>query len=360
MRKMQDFIVKDKDIFIGLEDSKTTWKIAVRSERTLVHQTIMPMDPRNLLNYLRNKFPGCRKSLLYEAGFHGFWLHDILKREGITCAVVPPHTVTEEKTSRVKTDKRDARRLAQNLENGDFKTCFVPDAERREDRQISRTLEDVQTNIVRTRNQIWKMFDFHGIKVPFINRMPTKKDIRKLSELPVPEMIATSLKTYLGHLDFLWDQQVQLRAQLRAMTKKDRYKKTFEIIHSVPGIGWFTAIRLVLEWGENLSRFASKEKLASFVGLTGYENSTGKTVHKGSLTGLGHKRSRSWLIECAWITIRKDPVMLDKFNRVVRNTGSKKKAIVATARKLTGRILRCVLTGQLYTPGLVATGCEVH
>ncbi|MBN1575840.1 MAG: IS110 family transposase [Chitinispirillaceae bacterium] len=106
--------------------------------------------------------------------------------------------------------------------------------------------------------------------------------------------------------------------------------------------------------------FASKEKLASFVGLTGCEYSTGDTVKRGSLTGLGHKRSRSWLIECTWTTIRKDPVMRDKFNRVVRNTGSKKKAIVATARKLTGRILRCAATDQLYEVGLVATGCEVQ
>ncbi|MBN1575839.1 MAG: transposase [Chitinispirillaceae bacterium] len=255
MHKMQDFIVKDNEIFIGLEDSKTTWKVAVRSEKMLVHQTIMPMDRQNLLKYLRNNYPGCRISLIYEAGFHGFWLHDFLKKEGITCIVVPPHTVTEEKTSRIKTDRRDARRLAQNLENGDYKSCFVPDAERREDRQISRTLEDVQNNIVRTRNQIWKMFDFHGIEVPLGHRVPSKNDIRKLSELSVPEMIAASFKTYLGHLEYLWGQQLQLRAQLRAMTKKERYKRTFEIIHSVPGFGWFTAIRLVLEWGEDLSRF---------------------------------------------------------------------------------------------------------
>jgi transposase len=359
MRKMQDFIVKDKDICIGLEDSKKSWKLAVRCEKMLIHQTAMPAEYRQLKLFLDNKFPGCRIAIMYESGFHGFWLHDLLVRDHYTCVVVPSHTVTEEKTNRVKTDRCDARRLAQNLENGDYKECHVPDEERREDRQISRTLEDVQINVVRTRNQIWKMLDFHGIAVHFAGKYPSKKDIRDLRSLVLPEHIATALKSYIDLLEFLWNQLTELRNLLRKMTQKERYKKTFDIIHSVPGIGWFTAIRLVLELGENLTRFANKRKIASFVGLTGCEHSTGETVRKGSLTGLGHKRVRTMLVECSWVSIRKDPVLLQKYQAVLRNTGSKKKAIVATARKLVGRILHCVSTGQMYEAGLVTVGCEI-
>jgi transposase len=358
MSKMQSFIAQNKKIFVGLEDSKRTWKVAVRSEKMLIHQTCMNSDYSSLKGYFTNKFPGCTIKVIYEAGFHGFWLHDLLKKDGIVCIVVPPHTVTEEKTSKVKTDKRDARRLAQNLENDDYKSCVVPDLERREDRQISRTLEDVQIDIVRTRNRIWKMLDFHGIATQIENKIPTKKDICNLRELKVSEKIAVALNSYIDQLEFLWKQQVSLRNQLREMSKKERYKKTYEIIHSVPGIGWFTAIRLVLEWGEDLTRFTNKRKIASFVGLTGGEYSTGETVRKGSLTGLGHKRSRTWLIECVWVALRHDPVLKDKFLAIVRNTGSKKKAIVAVARKLVGRILYCVTNNQPYVVGLIATGNE--
>jgi transposase len=361
MDKMQDFIVKNKQIFIGLEDAKRSWKIAVRCDKMLIHQTILPMDKQNLLSYIRNKYPGCTVRLLYETGFHGFWLHDFLRGSGILCDLVPAHTVTEEKTNRVKTDRRDARRLAQNLENRDYRRCHVPDRERREDRQLSRTLEDVQINVVRTRNQIWKMLDFHGIAVPQEHKVPTKTDLRNLRSVEVPEKVREALRTYLDHLEFLWQEQLRLRAQLRLLTQKERYRTTYDIIRSAPGIGWYTAIRLVLELGEDLhGRFPSKAKIASFMGLTGGEHSTGETVHKGSLTGLGHKRSRSWLVECAWGALRKDPVLLEKYSRVYRNTGNKKKAIVAVARKLIGRILRCVATGQPYATGLVATGCEVE
>lgn len=64
------------------------------------------------------------------AGFQGFWLHDLLEADGFTCIVTPPNKVTQAKDERVKTDKRDARRLAKSLENGDYARCCVPDSER--------------------------------------------------------------------------------------------------------------------------------------------------------------------------------------------------------------------------------------
>lgn len=353
MWKMQDFIVEGKDIFIGLEDSKRNWRLAVRCERQLIRETSMPAEYPQLNGYLRNNYPNCKVHLVYEAGFHGFWLHDLLVRDNGHCIVVPPHTVTDERTRRVKTDKIDARRLALNLENGDVKRCVVPDEQRREDRQLSRTLEDVQNNVVRARNQIWKMLDFHGIKPPISKQRPGKDDIRALRKLDLDVSLKQSLDAYIDQLELYWKQLKSLRDDLRKPTKDDRYSGTFKIIHSAPGIGWFTAIRLVLEWGSDLSRFADKRKIAGFIGLTGREWSTGETVRRGGLTGLGHRRSRTWLVESAWVAIRNDAVLLDKYKRVLSATGCKNKAVVAVARKLAGRILHCVKTGQPYVTGLI-------
>ena len=354
MRKMQDYIVQSKEVFIGLEDSKKSWKVAVQCEKQLIHQTSMPVDYYALIGYLRNKYPKCIIKLMYEAGFHGFWLHDLLMKDGIECVVVPPHTVTDEKVKRVKTDKIDARRLAYNLEKGDYKSCYVPDKERREDRQLSRTLEDVQGDIVRTRNRIWKMLDFHGIDPKIDSEKPGKNDIRNLRKIAMENPLLEALTVYIDLLEVYWQKQKVLRDALRALTKKAKYQKTYDIIRSAPGIGWFTAIRLVLEWGEDMKRFANSRKIAGFIGLAGGEYSTGDTVKRGSLTGLGHRRSRSWLVECAWASIRKDPVILDKYKRVLSNTGSKKKAIVAVARKMAGRLWYCVQNNQPYVVGLVS------
>jgi transposase len=114
----------------------------------------MPASYPVLNAFLQNKFPGCRIHLICEAGFKGFNLYDKLKGDGFHCVVIPPHLVTEPKINKVKTDKRDARRLAKILENGDYRECHVPDKEIREDRQISRTLIGVQKNIVAVKNRI--------------------------------------------------------------------------------------------------------------------------------------------------------------------------------------------------------------
>jgi len=123
--KVQDFVVKGKEVFVGLEDSKSTWKIAVRCERMLIHQVSMEAKYPALIGYLRNRFPECAIHLIYEAGFKGFNLYDRLTEDGIDCVVIPPHMVTEPKVNKVKTDKRDAKRLAYILERKTVNAPFL-------------------------------------------------------------------------------------------------------------------------------------------------------------------------------------------------------------------------------------------
>lgn len=353
-RRIQDFVVKGKEVFVGLEDSKKTWRIAVRCEKMLVNEVSMEAKYPALSAYLRNRFPECTIHLIYEAGFKGFNLFDQLTEDGIDCVVVPPHLVTEPKVNRVKTDKRDAKRLALILENNDVPSaCDVPDKERREDRQISRTLIAIQKDITRSRNRIRKFLDFHGIEVPFAGKDRWgRKEFRTLKELPLNEPLRISLDVLLSLLEYLWSHQISLRAYLRQLCRKERYRKAVEIARSAPGIGWFTAIRLVLELGEDLSRFHSGKKIASFVGLTPGEYSTGETTWKGHITGMGSGFLRATLIENSWVAIRKDPALLTKFRHIWQRTGSKKKAIVAVARMLIVRLRACIISGTPYVMGV--------
>jgi len=323
--RLQHCVVRGKEIFVGLEDSKRTWKLAVRSEKLLIHQVSMDAKYPALIGYLKNQFPECTVHLIYEAGFKGFNLYDQLTEDGIDCVVIPPHVVTEPKVNRVKTDKRDARRLAKVLENHDFKdSCYVPDKERREDRQVSRTLIALQKDVVRTRNRIRKFLQFHGIEVALPDRWG-RNEFRALKKLELSEPLRISLDIFLTQLEELWAHQVALRAALKKLCRKERYHKTFTIARSLPGIGWFTAIRLVLERGEDLTRFGSGKKIASFVGLTMREDSTGETERKGRITGMGSGFIRSTLVENSWMSITKDPVLLAKFTRVWHASGSRKK-----------------------------------
>jgi transposase len=353
IRRVQDFVATGKEVFVGLEDSKKTWKLAVRCGGMVIHRVSMEAKYGVLIRYLRSKFPECQIHVIYEAGFKGFNLFDRLSEDGMDCVVIPPHMVTEPKTNRVKTDKRDANRLAFVLESHDFRdACHVPDKERREDRQISRTLIGIQKDIIRTRNRIRKLLDFHGIEVSFPDRWG-RDEFRALKKLSLPNPLRISLDVLLAQLEELWNHQTSLRAALRALCRKERYEKAFTIAKSLPGIGWFTAIRLVLELGEDLSHFTSGKKIAGFVGLTCREYSSGETEWKGRITGMGSGFIRATLIENSWVAIRKDPVLLAKFSRVWRASGSKKKAVVAVARMLVVRLRACIVLGTPYRIGVV-------
>lgn len=353
MRKMQEYIAKGKQIFVGLEDSKKTWKLCIRSEGMVIHETSMPADYSNLGQYLRGRYPDCRIQVMYEAGFSGFWLHDCLTKNNIKYIVTPAHTVTQEKSKKVKTDKIDARRLARNLENKDYTACYVPDKEQREDRQINRTLVQIQKDIVATKNRIRKFFDFHGLNKGFPAGSWSATVYNRLRDFQLSGPLKVSLDTYLHILEELQRAKKVLIKELRALCEKDRYAAAVRLKQSSPGIGWLTAIRLTLEWG-TLSRFPSGKHFASFTGLTSREYSTGETVHKGRITGDGSVSVRGWLIQCAWRAIRYDPVLLDKYKRVCNNSGSKKKAIVAVARKMAVRLRAMEITNQPYCVGLIS------
>lgn len=353
MKKVQEHIVKGKDIFAGLEDSKKSWKVCVRNERMIVHEVSMPARYEALRNYLRNRYPDCRISLMYEAGFGGFWLHDRLEEDGVDCIVTPPNKVTEEKSNKVKTDRVDARRLAKNLENGDYRSCHVPDKELREDRQTSRTLVQIQKDITRVKNRIRKFFDFHGLNDLMKVGRWGASDYSGLRTLELGDSLQFSLSIYLDELERLLEYRTRLKKRLMDLTKKARYRETYLHFKSSPGVGWLTAIRLVLEWGEDLSRFEGGRVFSSFAGLTPSEYSTGDFIRKGRITRQSHDFVRAWLIQCSWVAIRRDPVLLGKFQDVFRNTGSKKKAIVAVARKLTVRLWHLAVYRENYEVGLI-------
>jgi len=357
MRSIQGYILKGKNVYVGLEDSKKTWKLCVRSEGVVVNECSMPAVYGNLRNYFINRFPECHIHVLYEAGFRGFGLHDQLVSDGWECTVTPPHTVTDEKCQRQKNDRIDCRRLAKNLENSDYKSCYVPDQEQREDRQLSRTYEQIKHDITRVKSRIRRTLEYQGLDHHFPAGKWGEASYRELIELldtiDISSSLRISLTIMIRELEQLQGLRKELIQCLKGFAKKDRYKDSIALLKSAPGIGLLTAIRLVLEWGD-LSRFKRKEQFTSFLGLTPSEYSSGEKELKGHITKQGNRQVRAWLIECSWAAIKKDPVLLDKYRRVYNHCGSKKKAIVAVARKLALRLRSLLLSKQPYAIGIIA------
>jgi transposase len=357
MKKVRDYILKGQDIFIGLEDSKKKWVLCARSYGRIVHETTMPADYDNLRNYFNNRFPDCKINVIYEAGFRGFGLHDDLEDDGWNCVVTPPHRVTEEKCNRKKNDRRDCRRLAKNLENNDYKSCYVPDAELREDRQLSRVLGQVNSDLVRARNRIRRSLEFHGLDANFPSGCWGERMYRglgaELRRLKIRPTLYRSFELLLIQLEHLRQMKKEVLKELRELSKSQRYKEQVKILRSAPGVGPLTAIRLALEWGDMKGRFKRKEEFGSYLGLIPSEYSTGELDRKGHITKEGNRAVRAWLMESSWVAIRYDGVLMEKFITIQKRTGSKKKAIVAVARKLALRLRTILLKQELYQLGVV-------
>jgi transposase len=214
----------------------------------------------------------------------------------------------------------------------------------------------VQRDITRNCNRIRRAIEFHGLESHFPNGAWGESTYRqareKIATMDLSPSLKYSVATIFSVLETLWDCRKALRRELAKLSKEECYKRYFEIINSVPGIGPLTAMRLVLEWGD-VTRFNRKEEFNNYTGLIPRDYSTGEQDHKGHITKQGCRWVRGWLIECAWVAIRHDPVLFDKFHRVVLGSGSKKKAIVAVARKMALRIRALLISGELYAIGIV-------
>ena len=140
------------------------------------------------------------------------------------------------------------------------------------------------------------------------------------------------------------DEQI---ARLEARAKQQAEADPNEAVYrSAPGFGPISSRVCSNELG-NLKRFSNERKLSSYTGLTPQEDSSGETVHRGPITKQGNRHIRAVLIEVAWRAIRQD-ASLARFYQKVSSRAGAKRAIVAVARKLIGRIRAAFCKGELY------------
>ncbi len=151
-------------------------------------------------------------------------------------------------------------------------------------------------------------------------------------------------------ISYLYEEWVHLASQVRELDKQLAHrsqKDPLDIIYrSVPGIGRLIARVLTSELGD-MSQFPNERALFSFTGLTPGEYSSGDKVYRGHISRQGSSRLRHMLVEAAWKAIRKDKVLKEFFERIAKKSG-KKRAIVAVARKLVGRIRAALRASTSY------------
>jgi transposase len=144
-------------------------------------------------------------------------------------------------------------------------------------------------------------------------------------------------------------EQIKDSEKIIAKIKEDQsLGKRIELIERINGIGIISAVRMSLYLFDRKDRFESSEKLNHYLGLTPSERSSGEKINRGRSGMCGNRQLRSIIIQLAWMTVRKDGSLLDKFDRVYKKSGSKQKAIVASARKLMTKIYVVIRKEEEY------------
>lgn len=340
-------------LYAGIDVHKNKWVITVRTFDVVLKTFVTNADKQVLLKSFQHLWPGAKLRAVYEAGCFGYHLADFLNTNGIETIIVAPHTIPVAPGQFVKTDIIDSRKLAHELAKGSLKGIYCRPQEDLFDRGVVRKRRQLVKQRSQLINQIKADLTFYGIDgEAFMKKYWSKGNLAELKQLSIgTEPYRQVFKLVIEEFEYIRNHVKSVDKILLQLISTDKYSHSMKLLLAIPGIGRLTAITLLVELG-SIKRFSSAEKFASYLGLTPSEYSSGDAIRKGHLTGMGNSALRALLIESSWTAIKKDPALLEKFQRLCVGK-SKTQAIVAVARSLANRIRRILLHEEPYAVGVV-------
>jgi len=343
---MRDYT--DKKIYLGIDVHKKTYAVTAICEGQMAKKDTLPAEPSRLINYCKKYFPGAEIESAYETGFCGFFLHRRLEEVGIKNKIVHAAGIEIAVGDKVKTDKKDSLKLATHLSLGRLKGIHVPSKEKEDRRALTRVRETFVGHRRRFACQLKALLYTQGL-IPYDHeKVVSEKWINSLATLSMSDEIRYVVDQYAA----MWLQlTTKIKAIEQQMATQAKNDGSLEIVYrSVPGIGATSARVLANELSDTM-QFDNERQLFSYVGLTPSEHSSGEHVRQGHITKQGKAVVRKILVQAAWKAITKDPALQAVYDRISQRAGGKR-AIVAVARRMIGRIRSCFRTGTLYAIGV--------
>lgn len=344
--------VKGKKVFCGIDVHLKFWILCFYCDGEVVESTRIDFGYSQLLTLLK-RYEACREMrMVYEAGFIGFSLYRKLMADGYNC-IITPAVLIPRSGSKVKTDKRDALKLASYLSAGLLKSVYVPPAEVESDRGVIRRRAQLVRNQTRCKSQIKSFLYLRGVTRPKgIKKHWSNAYLNWLEELEFSSAsdrftFSQLIKSYRRVREDI----VEVTSYLKTLSQDSRYSRYYQRLCRVKGIGLITAMTYILEIYD-FARFPKSTQFSSFLGFTPSQHSSGEHVRLGRISRQGNAHLRKVLVECAWTVIRHDPHLQEKYDRIRSRGTNGKKAIVAVARSLAVRLRRCLLDDIDYVIGV--------
>jgi transposase len=257
----------------------------------------LPGRPHELLDWLEGVKPPFRA--VYEAGPTGYGLARRARERGLELAVCAPGHIARKPGDRVKTDKRDALRLARLLAAADLTLVAVPPPEHEQLRDLVRCREDVRGDLMRVRHRIGKFLLRRELYYTGRGANWTSRHRDWLCSLRFDERASElCLADYLHAHDVLLARRDGLDSALAEIAGECPWSETIARLRCPRGVDTLTALGLCAEVSD-FGRFSSPEALTAYLGLVPSESSSGEKRRQGSITKAGSGHARRLLVEAA-------------------------------------------------------------
>jgi transposase len=290
--------------FVGLDQHADTIAVAVAEagrDGEVRSLGVIPNRPEAIVKLIKKLGPAGTLKVCYEAGPCGYVLYWQLTALGVHCDVVAPTLVPVKAGDRVKTDRRDAIKLARCYRAGELTSVWVPDQAHEALRDLVRAREAAKKDQLRARHRLSKFLLRHGRRPPTAMKAWTATYLHWAHGVRFEEAARqAALVDYLAEVDHAAARIQRLEADLdeAVAAAAPETQALIAGLQALRGVAKMTAVTVAAELGR-LSRFDRPRQLMGYSGLVSSEYSTGSKTRRGGITKTGNAHLRRVIVEAA-------------------------------------------------------------
>lgn len=294
----------------------------------------------------------------YEAGPTGFVLARRLIHLGLECVVMSPSKTERKPNEKIKTDKRDARKIAKLFRNGDVTEVRIPPALDEAVRDVCRARTDATDDLSRAKQRLNAFLLRNGHRWTGKSRW-TDAHMRYLRDLSMPNHYQRiTLEEYIATIDECTQRLEHITQRLKDILPDWEWEPVVRALMACKGFQEVAAMTIIAELGD-LRRFSHPRKLMAFLGLVPGEDSTGTRRRQGAITKCGNSHARWMLVECS-LHYRKAPKISSALSK--RQQGQKREVKELAWRmqnRLHKRYVKLKARGKREQKAIVALAREL-
>jgi transposase len=289
--------------FVGLDVHADTIAVAVAEQGGEVRDMgIIPNRPEAVRKLIAKLGDVEQLRVCYEAGPTGYGLYWQLLKLGVECAVIAPTLIPTKPGERIKTDRRDAAKLARCHRAGELTAVWVPDKEHEALRDLVRQREAAIKDRHRARQRFGKFLLRHGCNNPEKMTRWTMKYMAWIKTLKFEQFgLTATLEDHMQEIDHVDRRIERLETKIDEVMAKApaETQEVIAAIQALRGVAKMTATTVIVELGQ-LSRFETPSQLMAYCGMVPSEHSSGGKIRKGSITKTGNAHVRRVIVESSW------------------------------------------------------------